>query len=845
MKCESQQERRGFGYSFAGATVFMGLCIGAVAQEKAVSLVEEDYTQEEIAFFENKIRPILAEHCYECHSESADKVKGGLLLDTRAGSRRGGVTDHAVVPGSITESLLITAIAYEDEEYEMPPKYQLDAAVVADFREWIEMGAPDPRGGEAADVVSNLDIDAGREFWAYRSPVRPEVPEVTDEDGWVTSDIDRFVLAELHERGLEPAEGAKRLVLLRRIYFDLVGIPPSIEDLRDFVQDESAGAVERVVDRLLQSEQFGERWGRHWLDVARYAESSGKEANNTFPYAWRYRDYVIDAFNEDKPYNDFIREQIAGDLLPYEDEGEQARLMTATGFLAIGPKSLNETNPVQFKADLIDEQIDTMTQAVLATTVACARCHDHMFDPIPMTDYYAMAGIFLSTDTYFGGAAGLQNRQATDLLWVPGAEVKVVPGTQLSRETVLGLERQLAQLQREQRDLQEMAAQARRSGEALDPSDQQRFLRLRGAVGALEARLKAVDDSGNPHPYAMGVWEAQYPRDAALLVRGEIAQPGETVPRGFVQVLMEPGGEPEIPRGSSGRLEMADWLSAEENPLTARVMVNRVWHYLFGRGLVPTVDNFGSTGQAPSHPDLLDWLAVEFMENGWSVKSLVREIVLSGVYQQASDHHAANFEIDPDNVYLWRASKRRLDAEAIRDAMLAVSGNLESERPIGSPVARVGDGLVGGRQVTEESLELGAGYRSVYLPIVRDLVPDALETFDFAEPSLVTGSRDVTTVPGQALYLMNSDFVQEQAVALAHRLVHEGGSDGVERLRTAFLTVYSRPPTEEEGRRAKKYFDRFMAEARMEDASVEEAGKMAMASFCQALLGSAEFRYLD
>ncbi|MEM7145479.1 MAG: PSD1 and planctomycete cytochrome C domain-containing protein [Verrucomicrobiota bacterium] len=822
-----------------------GFCGGLGAQENAVAPGEDAYTQEEIAFFENKIRPVLAEHCYKCHSEDADKVKGGLLLDTRAGTRRGGDTDHAVVPGNVVESLLLTAIAYEDEGYEMPPKYQLDEAVVADFRKWIEMGAPDPRDGEAAEVASTLDIEAGREFWAYQKPERPVVPEVADAEGWVRSDIDRFVLAELREHGLEPAEGAKRLTLLRRIYFDLTGVPPSIEELREFVQDESPNAVEKVVDRLLASEQFGERWGRHWLDVARYAESSGKEANNTFPYAWRYRDYVIDAFNEDIPYNEFIREQIAGDLLPYDDEAEQARLMTATGFLAIGPKSLNENNPRQFKADLVDEQIDTMTQALLATTVACARCHDHMFDPIPTTDYYAMAGIFLSTDTYFGGASGIQNRQATDLLWVPGAEVQTVPGTRLSRDAVLGLERQLAQVQREQSELQEKAAQARRGGQALDPADQQRFLRTRGIVGALEARLKAVDDNGEPHPYAMGVWEAQYPRDAAVLVRGEIEQPAQSVPRGLVQVLMEPGEEPEIPSGSSGRLELADWLASEENPLTARVMANRIWHHLFGRGLVSSVDNFGSTGQAPSHPELLDWLAVEFMESGWSVKALIREIVLSRAYQQASDYHVANYEKDPDNVYLWRATKRRLDAEAIRDAMLTVSGNLEEERPIGSPVARAGDGVVGGRQVSEANLALDGGYRSVYLPIVRDLVPDALEAFDFAEPSLVTGSRDVTTVPAQALYLMNNDFVQEQAESLARRLVRDGGRDGAERLRNAFLAVYSRPPTEEEGRKAKKFFDRFVAEARMEDATGDEAGRLALVSFCQALLASAEFRYLD
>ncbi|MDG2125148.1 MAG: PSD1 and planctomycete cytochrome C domain-containing protein, partial [Verrucomicrobiales bacterium] len=791
-----------------------------------------------VAFFEEKIRPVLAERCYECHSNRTGKKKGGLILDTKAGVLDGGDSGHAVVPGEPGESLLLTAISYADADLEMPPKKQLGASVVEDFREWIAMGAPDPRDDAAvAELVqSGIDIEEGKEFWAYQKPVKRG-----DEAG-----IDDFVGKVLEKNGLKAAPAADRRTLLRRVTFDLTGLPPAAEEIAAFLADEGEGAFGEVVERLLASEAFGERWGRHWMDVARYAESSGKEVNLSYPQAWRYRNWVIEAFNADKPFDEFLKEQVAGDLMVVGDgveTEEEANQVVATGFLALGPKSHNEGNVRQFTADMIDEQIDTLTKSVLGTTVACARCHDHKFDPIPMEDYYALAGIFGSSDTYFGTVVQQGNRRGGELIWVPGAKVDTTPGAGISRREVKELEAQLATARERQRDLFAAAREARAGGKVLETRQQQQFQRVRSEVGILEGKLAAVDDEGRPHPYAMGMWDPKRPTDARLLLRGEIDQPAQRVPRGMVQVL-NTTNPPAMPRGESGRRELAEWLASEDNPLTARVMVNRAWHWLFGRGLVRTVDNFGATGEKPSHPELLDWLAVEFMENGWSVKRLVREIVMSEAYRRSSEFDEASFQIDPENQYVWRMSKRRLEAEAIRDAMLAVSGRLDREAPVGSAVARVGDGIVGRRQV---QVDTGGGgtKRSVYLPVVRGDVQTALEVFDFAEPSLVTGDRDVTTVPSQALYLMNSEFVQQQAAGLAQRLRDESGQGRM--VKDAFELVYGREPTVEEVRKTRAYFQRFTTEAgrAKKPASKKAAMGMAMESFCQALLGSAEFRYLD
>jgi len=810
-------------------------------------------TAEQIGFFEKKIRPALVKHCYECHSSESEKIKGGLLLDTRDGSRLGGDSGAAVVPFKTTESLLLTAIHYGDSDLEMPPKYKLDDTVIADFEEWIAMGAPDPREkkveGKTPQLYTNtIDIEKGREHWAYQKPKKPAVPVVSD-PSWTRDPIDAFVSAGHAAKGVTPAPDADPRSLFRRLSFDLTGLPPAPEEVEAFVAAYTGNpdsAIGETVAKLLASERFGERWGRHWLDVARYAESSGKEVNATYPQAWRYRDYVIDSFNADKPFDDFLVEQIAGDLLDSADDKTRAERLVATVFLALGTKNLNEQNARQFRFDLVDEQIDTMTQAFLGTTAACARCHDHKFDPIPMSDYYSLAGIFLSSETFFGTANGQQNRRATELLALPEGGAPSLPGVSLGE--VIDLEYQRDVLEETIADLQAEAQEARRSGgtEGADTA-QRAVLRIFGTstqLGIVEAKLASYHDDGSQKLLALGVRDRAEPFDSQILIRGEEDMATEErAPRGFLQVV-KTGDEKPIPSDASGRLELARWMASPGNPLAARVLANRVWLWLFGEGLVASVDNFGTTGEAPSHPELLDHLAIRLVELDWSVKDLIREITASRTYRMASTYDAADFEKDPENRHLWRTHPRRLDAESLRDATLAVSGQLDLERPLGSPVAEVGVGFVG-RNIPESRFETESNHRSVYLPIVRGAVPESLGLFDFADPSLTAGKREITTVPSQALYLMNSPFVTTAAGRLAGLLYNDLGLRGADLSREAFYRTFSRPPTEAEEQEAKAFVDRFLAAAKEQGLPEGEARQLALAGFCQSLLSSAEFRYLN
>ena len=815
-----------------------------------------------LQFFEKQIRPVLVAKCYKCHSAEAEKVKAGLLLDTREATRKGGDSGHAVVPGDLQESLLIRAIRYTDKEMKMPPEKsggKLPDQVIKDFETWVKMGAPDPRDGASIATKKESDPNAGKNFWAFQPPRAAPLPGVRA-TAWPRNDIDRFILAGLEQKGIRPVPDADPRALLRRLYFDLVGLPPAPEEVEAFVRDPSPEALAKIVDRLLASPQFGERWARHWLDVARFAESTGKERNFTFPEAWRYRDYVIAAFNADKPYDEFIREQIAGDLLPAKDEAERREHLVATGFLALGPKGLNERNREQFRMDLIDEQIDATSRAVLGLTVACARCHDHKFDPIAQRDYYALAGIFRSTETRFGtsvpyGKKGQPNRHGTPLLALPvvsdTANEASFAGTPTPAPAPEPLPPRAEPGQRLKEFLANNPKRARRFA-SLPPARKAQLLGRFAAEKGRRRNAEAANTAAAPRsepkgPQAMGVVEGQ-PADCRLLVRGELDQPGETVPRGFVSVLMtEP---PVLPRNESGRRELAEWLVARSNPLTARVMVNRVWAHLFGQGLVATADNFGASGEKPSHPELLDFLAVKFSAPsdqaglGWSLKSLVREILLSRTYQLSSALDPAAHELDPENRLLWRATPRRLDAEALRDAMLAASGQLDLKPGDRSIVATVGDAYIGRGLRPEIFTNFTSTKRSVYLPIVRDFVPEVLDLFDFAEPSLIVAARDVTNVPSQALYLMNNSFVRAQAAALAQRVL-AAPITYPERIRLAYQLALSRPPAERELARAQQFL---LGEARglipVKAGSKADAADGAWSAFCQALLASAEFRYL-
>ncbi len=647
--------------------------------------------------------------------------------------------------------------------------------------------------------AAGIDPAMAREFWSLRAPRTSRPPEVRD-PAWARSDVDRFVLGRMERAGLKPAADADPATLLRRVTFDLSGLPPEAEDVERFLRDPSAAAYEKIVDVLLAAPEFGERWGRHWLDVARYGESTGKERNFGFPEAWRYRDWVIDAVNADQPYDAFVREQVAGDLLPARDAAERNRHLVATGFLAIGPKGLNERRPEQFAMDVVDEQIDVTTRAVLGMNIACARCHDHKSDPVTQRDYYALAGVFRSTTTLYGTASDRANRHPSDYLplvaaWPPAVAPAPMP-------------------------LPEARPKARRRPAASGDSPKIAGIAREAAPSGATNRVEG--------PRAMGVREAR-PIQCAVLAHGDIGQRGAPVPRGFVDVVL-PAGTHGVPRNASGRRELADWLVDRANPLAARVQVNRVWLHLFGRGLVSTPDNFGRTGLPPSHPELLDALAVAFMDDGWSVKRLVRRLVLSRVYQLDSRAAPEAVARDPDNVLLSHASFRRLDAEEIRDAMLSASGLLDLQPPHGSPVSRIGDGPL--RRMGLDRRDAALRKRSVYLPVVRGFVPEAMELFDFAEPSLPIAERDTTNVPAQALYLMNGAAVDGAAHALARRAAGGRVADRAGRIRWLWLETLGRAPSPDESRRAAAFLDANGGPLR------------AWPTLAQSLLACAEFRCL-
>ena len=838
--------------TFRGAGLFSASAclLAVVATAAAADKPTEKISPDQLAFFEKKIRPVLVAKCYKCHSAESEKVKGGLLLDTREGIRTGGATGHAVEPGDLKGSLLIAAIRGEKKDLLMPPKEKLPPEVIADFEKWVLMGAPDPRDGKAK-TAKKPDLADGKNFWAFQ-PVKPVAVPQPKDTKWSTSDVDRFILTKLEQHKLKPVADADPHTFIRRLYFDLIGLPPTPEQVAAFVKDyQSASgnresAIAKVVDQLLASPHFGERWGRHWLDVARFAESSGKERNYAYPEAWRYRDYVIAAFNADKPYDRFLREQVAGDLLPAKDAAQRNEQLIATGFLALGPKGLNERNREAFVMETVDEQIDVTTRAVMGVTVSCARCHDHKFDPVPQRDYYAMAGIFKSTETHFGIGGGKNRQPSTHVPLVKSftppppltqsaaapVQVASASGGKLTPE----MEAKLKQF------VQKNPKLAIRLKTMSEAEKVIAFERLQGNVkGAKPAKNAskypetpaAPKATGEPNgQWAMAVLDGK-PADCPIYIRGELEEKGPVIPRGFVTVLgaTEPA---KITPGQSGRLELANWLTAPENPLTARVLANRVWQHLFGDGIVSTPDNFGATGERPTHPELLDYLANRLVANGWSVKQLVREVVLTRTYQLSSTPAAKNFAADPDNNFLWRANQRRLDAESIRDGILAVSGRLDPQPPAGSCLSGLADTDLG--RAARTSLNTDARHRSLYLPIVRDMLPEALDLFDFAEPSLVVAAREVTTVPSQALYMLNSPFIRENAAAFAKRF--QGTSaDPKERITAAYLLAFSRPPSTAEIARAESYLK---AQAAERGSSSESA----LTTFCQALFASAEFRYV-
>jgi hypothetical protein len=780
----------------------VALCFTSTSLVANAQIEHKSIPPEQLEFFEKNIRPVLVQHCYECHSEEKGKSKGELTLDTRDGIRAGGSRGPAVVPGKPDDSILIQAIR-QTGQLRMPPDSRggiLPDDVIADFEKWVKNGAADPRDSAKIIAVQKakpekpVDWDKARQFWAFQKPKAIEPPKVADAS-WPKTDVDHFVLAKLEEKGLKPVADADKRTLLRRVYYDLIGLPPTPAQVEAFVHDKSPDAYAKVVDQLLNSPRFGEQWGRYWLDIARYGESTGLDRNLNYPYAWRYRNYVIDAFNQDKPYDRFIQEQLAGDQLPYKDQKERDENLTATGFLAIGPKGLNESRIKYSKWQVINDQIDVTSRGFLGLTVGCAQCHDHKFDPIPQKDYHALAGIFASTETLYGTVGGRGNRRPTSLLSLDGAPELAVLSTgeptpnmfvNTNRNFTIG-------------DSTNNAPRTRRLGNG------------NGFAGGAGGRRFGRNITTNileripaHKTYAMGVRDYDEPQDSPVYYRGDLTKPTDTVPRGFLRIVALTNA-PVIPANESGRLQLAQWITDPQNPLTARVAVNRVWQHLFGAGIVATPDNLGHLGARPSDQELLDYLAVKFVnDDRWSVKELIRSLVSTRAYQLSSDIDPKAAEADPENTLVWRASPRRLTAEQLRDSILTASGRLDLDPPQYSVTAEFGDGYYG-VNIWESDLPQYYYKRSVYLPVPRDMVPDVLAVFDLPNPNLVGALREDTTSPSQELFLLNNALVQDEALHLARNLEQNKKWSEKERIRQAYLTIYQRLPTSQEIKQARTF----------------------------------------
>jgi len=803
-------------------------------------------TREQVDFFESRIRPVLVQHCYECHSAESKKIKGGLRLDHRAGLLAGGESGPAVVPGRPDESLLVDALKHEG--LKMPPSGKLAEGVIRDFEHWVRMGLPDPRT-TAAEMQStpkaakSVDIEAGRRHWAYQPLVEAEVPQVKDR-AWPLGAIDQFLLARLETAGIKPVADADRYAWLRRVSFDLTGLPPTTAEIKAFLADQTPGAWQRVVERLLASPGFGERWARHWLDLTGYADQVGTSNNVFAEHAWRYRDYLIDSFNIDKPFDRFVKEQIAGDLLSWQTPRQRADNLVATGFLVLGDVEIVNLDKLQLEADQADLQVSKTGMVFLGQTLGCVRCHDHKFDPIGLQDYYALAGIFRSTHSV---------EKIDNGVW-SGIPVARLPETaQASRASRMrGAEhdRQLAEMAQEKARLTErktaLAAELAKPGantNALKKQDEQISRELKSLTARMEhARFFRPDQ-----PRAFAVHDIAAPTDTKITIRGNARATGALVPRGMVRVVSW-GPAAAIPAGQSGRLQLAEWLVDKNNPLTARVAVNRIWQKLFGEGLVRSVDYFGTRGDQPTHPELLDYLARQFMSQGWSQKILIKSIVLSHAYRLGNGPNEAAARIDPENRLIWRMNRQRLDAEALRDGMLAASGELRT--------LRGGPGLPLEFPENSSSLEPKAVnppafslsklrpeqefQRTVYLPVVRSAQPEMTrvrDLFDFTQPAQIAGRRPQTVVPTQALYLLNNSLPRKRAAALASALLQLDQPANC-RLEELWLRVFNRPITDSEMQDAMQFLAAF--EMSEQNANAQR-DTMAWTELCHALFCTNEF----
>jgi len=893
---------------------FITLAVGgiflAVSQRQAQTAAQpQEPSREGLEFFEKKIRPALTDNCYGCHSEKSKRPQGGLLLDSIEAMLKGGASGQpAIVPGDPEKSLLIKAIRHTDAKLQMPMGGKLPDQVIKDFEAWVKMGAPAPRASAptAASNYPAYNFDEARKFWSFQ-PLKDHQPPKVKNVAWVESPIDRFILAKLEEKGLKPVADADKRALIRRATFDLTGLPPTPDEVEAFLKDASPNAFEKVVDRLLGSQAYGEKWGRHWLDVVRYADTAGDNSDYPVIAAYRYRNYVIESFNKDKPYDQFIREQIAGDILAKQvgprAEGEASdeakgeieksrqEKIIATGYLAISRRFGSRNKEMNLT---IDDTIDNLGKAFLGLSVSCARCHDHKFDPIPQRDYYALYGVFNSVRYSFPGAeiyphpaemvalvggkdaenfyrrqkelsdiddaierlkgergAAARNKkmkeEAAAKAETPAAAIKEAKPSEAKRDNETGAEEKNgAQKQNESlpadydRDLANN--QKAQTSKRMPDDVEAEWTRVHSRQSELHSRYVNV-------PRAYAVIEG-LPSNARIHRKGDPKSLGDEVPRGFLTILG--GGQVPKDHRGSGRELLANWIADATNPLTARVMVNRIWAYHFGKGIVQTPNDFGARGRAPTHPELLDWLASRFIEGGWSIKKMHRMIMLSHAYRigggavetgrRGDEATERNSTIDVNNDYLWRFNRRRLEAEEIRDSVLAVSGALDrtmgGEHPFPpEPTWRF-----------SQHVQFFAVYdnnrRSVYVMQQRLKKHPFFEVFDGSDTNASADSRAQSVTPVQALFLMNSPFIHEQSDRFAVR-VGMAYDTLRERIDYAFRLAYGRAPRLEEIREAQNYLMRTRLELQASGATVDQLNQKSLASYLRVVLSSNEFLYLD
>jgi transposase-like protein len=932
----------------------LGICLLSCGSFPAFCQTPTQQTAAKDEFFEKKVRPILVKNCQMCHNAKAHTAQ--LDLSTAAGFMAGGPGGPLVSRDHPEDSRLLKVIGYEDS-LKMPPMGKLKDEDIADLTTWVKIGAPwpgaDPPSAAQTPAKNPADFTPEQKaFWAFQPPKAVAPPSVKNQS-WVKTPIDQFILAKLEERGIAPAPPADKATLLRRATYDLTGLPPTPEEMQTFLADQSANAFEKVVDRLLASPRYGERWGRHWLDVARYADSTGNDEDLRYPYAWRYRDYVIESFNKDLPYNRFVTEQLAGDLLPPNASGAPNRNgIVATGFLALGAKAVAQQDKKKMLYDVYDEQVDVTSKAFLGMTVACARCHNHKFDPILAKDYYSMVSMFASTRDFekpeafvskllyvplvpanqYAKYKGQQDRMEAlktgmqaitsadteqyvrklsgsiaDYMIAargvyegkrPEEEVAKTTGTdpallkkwvkylsegskahpQLAdwenaaadkqREVALAYQKRFqAQLEDWSKVLDkwrtEVMADLQKDAPALpdkpkfEPAKDQFFYETfehgpfafskeefqkigsaeaREKIAALQKEHDRVKASADPEPdMACAVQEGEKVQQKVLL-RGDYNNPGEDAPRSVPRILAR-STDPSLESGS-GRLQFADWITRPDNPLAGRVIVNRIWMWHFGEGIIRTPDNFGKTGDRPSHPELLDYLARTFIEKGWSIKSLTRMIMLSSTYQTASDADEKTVEADPENRLLARFNRQRLDVEEIRDSILSLGGSLD---PTMGGTLQKGFGTDSENSADRLSLDpLKITRRTVYLPLRRANLPTLLNLFDFGDATTVNGKRALTNVAPQALFMMNSEFVLDHSRKVAESLLAEKDASDSRRIQEAYLRILNRTPASGEVDSALTYLKKY--ETKFGGSAPELS---AWQSLCHVLISSNEFLYLD